>query len=252
MNGCIGAGILSTLMMAVATSLLGCIPTELTKTVSPYSGTVRDVAVADHGQSKAGFPLTASETRMRQQSRNFDRTIWEGVLIGAVGGAIWGLIEGGDTSELLKRVGIGAAVGGLAGAYIAHKQKQYSETEDQLESMTVDVRESNEDAEALIASAREVLAEDKRRLAAVNKRYRQGAASHEEMKRERARLAANRKVLTNAVDGGKEKYTMFQGAKHEYKKQNPEVDVKRLDRELETYNEHIETLDGLAESMSVA
>lgn len=252
MSGRIGASILAALVIAVATSLLGCIPAEVTKTVSPTSGAVRDVAAADHGQSKEDYPLTASETRMRQQSRNFDRTIWEGVLIGAAGNAIWGLIEGGDTSELLKRFGIGAVEGGLAGTYIAHKQKQYSETEDQLESMTVDVRESNEDAEALIASAREVLAEDKRRLAAVDRRYKQGVASHEELKRERARLAANRKVLTNAVDGGKQKYIMFQGAKDEYKKQNPGSDVKRFARELETFNEHIETLDGLAEGMKVA
>jgi hypothetical protein len=105
--------------------------------------------------------------------------------------------------------------------------------------MIADARESNRDAEALIASGRDVLAEDRRRLASVERQYRQGAASHEELQREKARVRANREVLANASAGAKEQYSMFAGAKREYENQNPGTDTGRFESELETYNEHI-------------
>jgi hypothetical protein len=37
-----------------------------------------------------------------------------------------------------------------------------------------------------------------------------------------------------------------------YKKENPGTDTRRFENELETYNEHIQTLDQLANDMSVA
>ncbi len=245
-----GAGIL--FASVLATVLLGCLPSEQTKTDSPYSASVREARIVGDQQREEDYQLTASERRMRSQGRNFDRTVWQGVLIGAAGGALWGLIEGGDAATMLKSVAIGAAVGGLAGAYIAHKQKQYAEKEDQLESMILDVRESNEDAEALITSVSTVIAEDQRRLASVDRQYKQGVLTHEALKQERSRLAANRAVVKDALNGAKEKYTMFREAKHEYEKRNPTIDTQRFKFELEAYNEHIEALDTLAEGMGVA
>jgi hypothetical protein len=195
--------------------------------------------------------LSAAEQRMREQSRGFDRTVWEGTLTGAAGGAVWGLIGGGDTSDVVRDVAIGAALGSLSGAYVARKQKQYADKEDQLQAMILDVRESNEDAEAFIASVRAVIAEDKRRLAAIEKQHRQGGVAHPQLQREKERIDANRQVVVKAVDGAKQKYTMFEGAEQDYHKRNPDTGTQGLQRELKTYSEHIETLDDLAESMGV-
>lgn len=262
--------------LLVATSCFGCVPTEQVRTDSlsgvttwirglPPTGDVvggsggSSFSAAGFGSDTASgssggrdYQLTTSERRMREQSRNFERTVWEGALIGAAGGALWGMIRGDDTSGVFKKAAIGAAVGGLAGAYIAHKQEQYSNKEDQLDSMIADVRDSNRNAKALIVSARDVLAEDKRRLASVKRQYKQGAATHENLQREKARIRANREVLTKASGGAKEKYGMFKGAKREYESQNPGTDTKRFQNELETYNEHIQTLDELATDISVA
>ena len=182
----------------------------------------------------------------------FRRPLWEGVLIGASAGALWGVVQGKDTEGILKRALIGGAAGGLAGAYVATKQKQYSDKEDQLDSMTADVRKSNKETEDLIGSARQVLAEDKRRLASVERRYKAGQASQSDLDNTRRRVAENKAVVTEARKGAREQYSMFEGAEREYRQQNPGADTRQLQSELRAYNDQIATLDGLANTVSAA
>jgi hypothetical protein len=196
--------------------------------------------------------LTPEERRLREQSKAFQKTVWEGVLIGASAGALWGIVQGKDTEGILKRALIGGAVGGLAGAYVANKQKQYSNKEDQLDSMISDVQKSNKETEELIGSARQVLAEDKRRLASVEKRYKAGQATAADLSSTRSRVSENKAVVTQATKGAREKYSMFEGAEQEYRQQNPGTDTARLQSELRAYNQQIETLDGLANTVSAA
>ncbi len=196
--------------------------------------------------------LTPAERRMREQSRAFQRTVWEGALIGAGAGALWGVIQRDDAKDVLKKALIGGAVGGLAGAYIAHKQKQYSSKEDQLDSMITDVRQSNQETKQLIASAREVIAEDKRRLAAVEKRYKGGQATESDLKATRARISENQAVVAQATKGAREKSSMFEGAERAYRQENPGTNTAPLQSEINAFNQQIETLDGLADTISVA
>lgn len=196
--------------------------------------------------------LTPAERRMREQSKAFQKTVWEGVLIGAAAGSIWGIVQGDKGSDVLKKALIGGAVGGLAGAYIGHKQNQFSSKEDVLDSMTADVRKSNKETTELIASVREVIAEDKRRLADVQKRYKQGRATEAEVASTRKRISSNQAVVAQASKGAREKYQMFQGAEQEFRKQNPATSTVGLQTELKTYNSQIATLDGLAGSIAQA
>ncbi len=196
--------------------------------------------------------LTPAEQRLRKQSQAFQKTVWEGVLIGASAGALLGIFQGKDTEGILKRALIGGAVGGLAGAYVASKQKQYSDKEDQLDSMIADVQQSNKETEELIGSARQVLAEDKRRLASVRSRYKAGQASEADLTSTRSRVSENEAVVSQATKGAREKYSMFEGAEREYRQQNPGTDTAGLQKELRAYNQQIETLDGLANTVSAA
>ncbi len=203
-------------------------------------------------QSASDESLTPAERRMREQSKAFQKTVWEGVLIGAGAGTLWGVVQGDKAEDVLKKALIGGAVGGLAGAYVAHKQKQYSSKEDQLDSMIADVRKSNEETQALIVSVREVIAEDKRRLAAVQTGVRKGQATQGELDSTRRRVAENKTVIAQASKGAREKQAMFQGAEKQYRQDNPGSDTARMQRELDAFNNNIKTLDGLAGSVSVA
>jgi len=241
--------------LVVAALLMGgCVSTG-DGASDPLSGAaswVRGVTGGAPAEAEPASPLTPAEQRMRDQSRAFQKTVWEGVLIGASAGAVWGLIKGDDAGGVLKKALIGGAVGGLAGAYVAHKQKEYAGKEDQLDSMIADVRESNRQAEELAVSVREVIAEDKRRLASVQKGYKAGRATQAEIESARRRVSENKAVVVQASKGAREKYSMFEGAEREYRQQNPGTDTARLQSELKAYNRQIETLDGLANTISAA
>ncbi|MCF7996512.1 MAG: hypothetical protein K9L88_17000 [Chromatiaceae bacterium] len=196
--------------------------------------------------------LTPAERRMREQSQAFQRTVWEGALIGAGAGAIWGLIQRDDAKDIFKKALIGGAVGGLAGSYIAHVQKQYATKEEQLDAMIADVRSSNQETEALIVSVRQVIAEDRRRLASVQQRYQVGQATEADLASVRQRIKENQAVVNQAAEGAREQYGMFEDAERKFRKQNPDTDTGSLQRELDAYNQQIDTLDGLADSISVA
>lgn len=195
--------------------------------------------------------LTPAEQRLRDQGRAFHRTVWEGVLIGAGAGALVGLLRGQRGREVLQTALIGGAVGGLAGAYLAHVQRRYSKEEDQLEAMIADIREDNARTEALIVSVREVIAEDRRRLAAVRARERRGQASAAELAAAEQRAAENRMVIAEASAGAREKQGMYQGAVREFRRTNPESG-DGLQRELDAFNRNLRTLDALAEGIAVA
>jgi len=99
---------------------------------------------------------------------------------------------------------------------------------------------------------REVIAEDKRRLASVQRDYKAGRATQTEIENARRRVSENKAVVAQASKGAREKYSMFEGAEREYRQQNPGTDTARLQSELKAYNRQIETLDGLANSISAA
>jgi len=232
----------------------GCVTPggQIGDAVSGASSWVSGLGGGGHSAPAQDSDLTPAERRMREQSQAFQKTVWQGVLIGAAAGTLWGVVQGDKGTDLLQKALIGGAVGGLAGAYIGHKQNQYSSKEDQLDSMIADVRQSNQETEELIASVREVIAEDKRRLADVQKRYKKGQATEAEVASTRKRVADNRQVVAQAGKGAREKYGMFQGAEREFGKQNPGTSTAEMSKELGTFNQQIETLDKLAGSISVA
>lgn len=236
-SGCVSTGELRGVAGSMASAASGWLP---------RGGGARSEAAADEAA------LTPAERRMRQQSRAFQKTVWEGVLIGASAGTLIGFIRGERPGGVVRHALIGGAAGGLAGLYVAHLQKKYANKEDQLEAMTADVKKSNQETAAFIASVREVIAEDKRRLAEVEQQVRKGQATQAQLQATRRQIADNRQVVAQAGQGAREKASMFAGAERQYRKDHPGADTARMKRELDAFNKNINTLDGLAQSVKVA
>ena len=247
-----------TCVCAACTPMAGMMPAQIgnplvSQTSSLFGGFAGagSGAAADSDAALRDPTLSPAERRMREQSRAFQKTIWEGVLIGAGAGALWGLIQGDDASKVVQKAAIGAAVGGLAGAYIGHKQKQYASREDVLASMTADVRDSNAEMKGLIASVREVIKEDRRKLADLQKRRAKGLATEAELTAARKRVSGNLSVIAQAHKGGRDKFEMFDTAKQQYRQRNPGVDVGSMQKELDSFGKQLDTLDGLQKSLSL-
>lgn len=233
--------------LALALSTSGCAtaPDEATATLA------NDASDSAPTQTAGGAPLTPVEQRMRAQSQAFDKTVWEGALIG--GGSTSLLMAFLTGQELVMLAGgAGAAAGGLAGSYVANKQKHYANKEDVLNAMIADVRQSNADSRALIASVRAVIDEDKRRLAAVQQQVRSGQATQAALEAERRRINENKAVITQASRGASEKQAMFQDAERQFRAANPGTDTARMHEQLSAFNQNIDTLNGLVQSISAA
>lgn len=193
--------------------------------------------------------FSASEQALRERSRKFDRTVWQAVILGAVGGTAIGLIAGGDAEDAIGGAIVGASLGALAGMYVANKQKQYAGREAQIQSMTADVRDSNRELAALIAEAESVIAADKKRLANVQARYARGKATESELKQERARIWSNRDVAEKAAQGARDQYIVFKQARQTLATQGSKTGTQPLDREIERYQKSIDALDRIVISV---
>ena len=206
----------------------------------------KDEAAAYQGE------LSPDEQKLREQGRKFDKTVWEGALIGAVAGSLIGGLAGGDDEDVVGGAIIGGGVGALAGMYVAEKQKRYASAEAQLDAMVGDVRASNANTRALIADAKTVLEEDRRRLRALQAEERKGKVTQAELAQKRARAQANRKVVADAVAGARSQHKMYSGARQSYLKSNPGKSTRTFEKELSSYQQSIEQLDAVARSMAQA
>ena len=237
---------LSSGLVIVLVGAIGCAspPTEPDNAANNEAGAAlrQDVRPNPTG----GQPeLTPAERRLRKESQAFERTVWEGTLTGATAGSILGGWLVGGIRGAVTAGTAGGASGSLAGAYVARKQRSFASAEDQLEAMVADVKSSNQAVESLIASAREVIAQNRRLIAAAEQRYRAGQAAEAEVAATRRRVAANASVVRNAAQGASDQYEMFSGAERIYRTRDESADTRDLRRELDAFREQIDTLEGL-------
>lgn len=196
--------------------------------------------------------LTPAQQRLRERSAAFNKTIWQGAATGAVAGALFGLVTGNDQKDILKGALIGGAAGALAGSYIASKQRQYANREDQLNSMIADVQQKNREAVVLIASMEEVIAEDRRRIASLRQQQRRGEISEARLQQALKSARADRAKIAEATENAQEQLGVFQESREVYSKTNPDVDTRGLDQEIENFQARINTMNDIVADLSAA
>lgn len=206
------------------------------------------------GEERFGFTgdYSGDEEALRARARRFDRTVWQGALLGAVAGTAIGALAGGDAESAAAGALVGAAAGAVAGVYVANLRERYVEQEDQLDAMIADVERSNREAEALIASIETVLAEDRRRLAAVRTRLARQEATAADLQQARGRAWSNRAVVEQAALGGRDQYRVFQAAANRIEQQRPGPPPAALNQALQGYRANLDTLDRLVREMERA
>jgi len=151
--------------------------------------------------------LTPAERKMREDSAKLDvKSSIQGCLAGAAAGALVGLLAGGGRSRdiVIGTVG-GCVVGVGANAYIQSKRKQYYSNEERIQSEIADVRADNERLARLVSSSKKVMAADRRKIASLEKAYRNKSMSLEQARREMDAVKANRDHLENTVGSLKKK-----------------------------------------------
>lgn len=256
---------LASLIATLVLALPGCVSTpsgdSATGGVSIPSVSIAGVSLAGVTPSNAtttrtvagdSDELEADERELRRRSRNFNRTIIEGAAYGAAAGALIGLLSDRDAKTTALYSLAGAGVGALAGTYLANKQRQYSAAEDQLDSMIADVRKSNDDTRQFISSARQVIAEDRRRLNEANARYAAGKSNKAELDRAVARARANREVIKKTKADAHKQADVYAKAEQDFKSTNPNTSTSGLSSELSAFRDSLNTLDEVATGLERA
>lgn len=166
------------------------------------------------GASASYASYSPAEEALRKQAQPFSQTSMQGCVAGAAAGALLGLLvdsmQNSDSKHSRRNsVLIGAAGGCAAGmaanVYVQNKRNQYQSNEVRINAMIADVRADNECIAGLISTTRKVIADDKRRIAEVNRQYRDKQISAAQARAELARVKENRRLLGNTIGGVKER-----------------------------------------------
>ena len=145
--------------------------------------------------------LSPAERRLRQESTLLEgKAALQGCVAGAIGGALIGMLAGGDrNNNMLAGAAIGCGAGLAANAYVQYQRNQYQNNEQRIMAMTEDVRADNERLVSLIATSKEVMAADQRKIGEINAAYRNQSISTSELRRQIAGIKANRDQLQQTV-----------------------------------------------------
>lgn len=166
------------------------------------------------GASASYARYTPAEAALRRQAQPFSKTSMQGCVAGAAAGALLGLLvdsmqNDGRRNSRRDKVLIGAAGGCAAGmaanVYVQNQRNRYYSNEARLNAMIADVRADNERIAGLIATTRQVIADDQRRIAEVKRQYRDKQISLAAARAELARVQENRRLLGNTIAGVKER-----------------------------------------------
>lgn len=215
--------------MALAASLAG------------LSGCVATMPGGEPGSGVRATPAsyTPAEQRLRNQAQPFSKTSLQACAAGAAAGALLGLLvdglQGDDRKNSRRdKVLIGVAGGCVAGmatnVYVQNKRNQYQDNETRINAMIADVREDNERLSDLVSTTREVIADDKRRIAEVNRQIRNKEISSAQARAELASVRENRRLLGKTIEGVKQRKSDWSDIS-EIERQSG-ADTARLDKEI--------------------
>lgn len=198
--------------------------------------------------------LRAQIRKQEEQEEAFNRTILQAVATGAVVGAVIGALTGDDSKERLRNAAIGGVAGGvvgaLAGKYVAYKQQQYANAEDQLDSTIADVQQWNQQTDELLVSMRAVLAENKLKLETLRRQQRSKQISQEQMQRELVKVKADRDKMAAATKRAEERLTVFKDSKTLYQQNNPSLNTAKLDKEIQLSQARIDNMNKIVKDLS--
>ncbi|MGH8627543.1 MAG: glycine zipper 2TM domain-containing protein, partial [Gammaproteobacteria bacterium] len=193
--------------------------------------------------------MTPAEQRLAQQSQAYNDTQLEGCLLGAGAGLVGACTVGNcKLADIVIGMAVGAAVGCTAGTYLANVQKGHGTAEEQLNVVINDVRRQNQDLVAYNQTAQNVIAENKLKLAQLQKDIAAGRKSRAQAKEELVSINRAEQTLQTTLTNAKKKRDDLKQAANAIKSSNPEQravadqEVKQLEQQVATLESNLQSL----------
>lgn len=219
--------------------------------------TIGDVPLGDvFGQSRAEDScvevndLTPAERKLCERAAAFNKTVWQGALTGAVLVVIYNILSGGGSSnDAWINPEVGAAVGMLAGYYIASKKQEYANRKDILDSIIADIRQKNQQSYELIVSIQEVVAHLKREINKLNKQYQRGVITKSRLKSEIDQVIKRRNEIKRTITKATAQLLVFTSAKEKYEEEYSSSNTISLDEEIKILQNNIDNMREISKEL---
>jgi outer membrane lipoprotein SlyB len=120
-------------------------------------------------------PLTPQQQAMREQSQRWNRTVATGALVGTAAGAGLGaaFARNSGTGALIG-AGVGLLAGALAGAMVADRNLAFENREGSASQRIASAQQIAANLNSAAAASEQVTADNRRRLADLDRQYRAG------------------------------------------------------------------------------
>lgn len=187
--------------------------------------------------------MTATELELHNRSRAMQKTILEGLAIGAGTGAVISAVSGGDT---VRGALIGAAVGVAAGSYLAHLQRNYADKESRLVAAISDLQGTNAEARLTLSVMRRVVDAQLRELAQLRRAVANGSADQSALNAELRDARANLRDMDAAADGAAKREREFSRAQ---RRGGLDDGNGAMDRELDELANRVKQMRDVAQSL---
>lgn len=189
--------------------------------------------------------MTPAERRLHEQGEDFNRTLIEGAVVGAVAGAVLGALLSSKEHRgqgAAIGAGLGTAAGAAGGYYVAKQKERYANEEARLSAMTADVKVDNAKLMQMAATAREVMAEDRRRLEQVEQEIAAGKADQATTRQQLAGLDDNARYLQKTIGNLRKKVDEYKHAA-EAERHEKRMNTMAMDSQIQQMESQVASLE---------
>lgn len=187
-------------------------------------------------------PLSPAEQKLKEQAADYNRTVFEGILVGAVGGAALGAgvgaVAAGDnrtagalTGALIGAVG-GAVLGATGGLYYANLKQQYADQEQRLDAIIVDLRAENEKLGGIVDTVHTIVAENRAKLDRIDADLKAQRTSRQQAEQDLVAIDGARKNLETQIANIRKSKDKWQEIADSERAQGNGAKIARIDQEI--------------------
>ena len=223
--------------VVVSAALAGCetLPTQPSAMEGPLSG------------------QSPEEARLRQQGNAFNNTVAEGCAVGAVAGALIGALLSGKHHRG-RGAAIGAAAGGALGCgsgwWLAETQQRHAMSEQQLDALAQTLRQENAKLAQLVNTSRQVIAEDKRKIARIERDLAAGLLSREQARAEMGSVDSNERYLNQTLSNLKQQQGEWRQTAQRVRGSGNPQRAAEIDREVAALERQVAVLEADLDSLA--
>jgi len=141
----------------------------------------------------------------------FSKSGLQACAAGAGAGAGACLLSGNVNARcMLIAAAAGCGVGMGANYYMDYQRSKYAKTEDRLDAAIADARKDNQELQSLAKAARQVLADDRKKVAQIRRDIARNRVQKEQAEKQLAEIDANTEYLKKALTGVQDKQAQWE------------------------------------------